>query len=289
MSLYKYHGFTLIELVVVVVVVSILAAMSTQLITFPVISYLNLKRRTTLVDTADMTLRRMQRDIRRALPNSIRITSVTDGILLEMLHTSDGGRYRADADISISVPIQTTCTKDLNSLNLTDESLDFEYPPDACFEIMGNLTVFDPTATHGEFLFIYNASTNSQSAYLDLSNINSNRRVVKNSPDKNHIVIFPSLVPFPFESPNQLFAIVDTPVTYYCDLTTQQLFRYDHYSIQLTPAIPAVIGQLQANKLANCQFIYNGTAGLVSLEISLQDSTGDKVTLMNQVHVDNGL
>ena len=119
MSLYKYHGFTLIELVVVVVVVSILAAMSTQLITFPVISYLNLKRRTTLVDTADMTLRRMQRDIRRALPNSIRITSVTDGILLEMLHTSDGGRYRADADISISVPIQTTCTKDLNSLKLT--------------------------------------------------------------------------------------------------------------------------------------------------------------------------
>ena len=76
---------------------------------------------------------------------------------------------------------------------------------------------------------------------------------------------------------------------YHCDLAHQQLLRYDHYDILLNPAIPNVTGQLQANKLKDCQFNYNGTTGLVSLAITLQDTAGDTVTLMHQVHVDNGL
>ncbi len=291
MRIYQSQGFTLIELITVIVIISILVAMSTQLITLPVNSYLNIKRRTTLVDTADMSLRRMQRDIRRALPNSIRITTVSNGVLLELLHTLDGGRYRADADMSITVPTQTTCTKNSFAPNLIDDTLDFGSPPDLCFEIMGNLTSFDPTAPHNEFLYIYNASTDPQSAYVPISDPKSNRRQVIKAPDPNHILFSPltSLLPFPYESPQQLFTIVDTPVTYHCDLAHQQLLRYDHYDILLNPAIPNVTGQLQANKLKDCQFNYNGTTGLVSLAITLQDTAGDTVTLMHQVHVDNGL
>lgn len=183
MRIYQSQGFTLIELITVIVIISILVAMSTQLITLPVNSYLNIKRRTTLVDTADMSLRRMQRDIRRALPNSIRITTVSNGVLLELLHTLDGGRYRADADMSITVPTQTTCTKNSFAPNLIDDTLDFGSPPDLCFEIMGNLTSFDPTAPHNEFLYIYNASTDPQSAYVPISDPKSNRRqVIKATP-----------------------------------------------------------------------------------------------------------
>ena len=85
-------GFSLIELIMVIVIVGILSTMTTDIITLPVKSYIDLERRTTLVDSAEMTLRRMQRDIRRALPNSIRITG---GTAIEILHTTDGGRYRA--------------------------------------------------------------------------------------------------------------------------------------------------------------------------------------------------
>ena len=62
----QHKGFTLIELIIVMVIVSILATMTTDIITLPVKSYIDLERRTTLVDTAEITLRRMQRDIRRA-------------------------------------------------------------------------------------------------------------------------------------------------------------------------------------------------------------------------------
>ena len=303
MTAYKAHGFTLIELVIVIVIIGILGAMSTELITLPVNSYLNLKRRTTLVDTADITLRRMQRDVRRALPNSIRITdtnnpaNIISGNMLEVLHTSDGGRYRAavDTDLAIAkeagLPIaKTTCTKTATP-DLADDNLDFDAtsPPDACFEVMGSLTSFDPTKTNGEFLYIYNATIDVNSAYLDMSNQTSNRRRLTSSPDRSHITFTPSLLPFPNQSPNQLFAIVDTPVTYFCDLVNHQLLRYDDYTIQYIPDIPTTVtGQLQANKIANCVFTYNPTDGLVSLEITLQDSVGDKVTLMHQLHVDNG-
>jgi MSHA biogenesis protein MshO len=285
------------------------------------------------VDTADITLRRMQRDVRRALPNSIRTKELKEdptaptkitGVLFELLHTLDGGRYRADVDIDVAreaeiakaaalaagqpLPVlpTTTCTKILATPDLADDNLDFDSPPDSCFEVMGYLTSFDPTTTHGEFLYIYNVKnaenanpdisdpTRNHSAYLDMSDPASNRRPVTNSGDKRYITFTPQPaplipVPFPKQSPEQLFAIVDTPVTYYCDLTTQQLWRYDGYAIQPTRGIPDIqFRQLQADKIADCEFNYNSTAGLVSLTITLKDSVGDKVTLMHQIHVDNG-
>jgi MSHA biogenesis protein MshO len=278
MTVHKSSGFTLIELVIIIVIIGILAAMSTQLITLPVKSYIDLKRRTTLVDTADITLRRMRRDIRRALPNSVRVNG--SGNRLELLHTSDGGRYRASsANNNASASPCGTVTDDILNFTTTDY----------CFEVMGSLSSFDPRAPGGEFLYVYN--TDTAIAYSDSNDPNSNRRLLTESPNLNAIKFIPSSYPFPHESPEQHFFIVDTPITYYCDLTNKQLLRYDGYLIQTESAFQTVTGQLQANKIAGCQFIYTTDSlthsGLVTLEITLQDEAGESVTLMHQVHVDN--
>lgn len=65
MSIQSIKGFTLIELVIVMVIVSILATMTTDIMIKPVKSYIDLERRSTLVNSAEIAIRRIQRDIRR--------------------------------------------------------------------------------------------------------------------------------------------------------------------------------------------------------------------------------
>jgi len=275
MSNSKSLGFSLIELIVVIVIVGILATMTTSIITLPVNSYLDLQRRTTLVDTAELTLRRMQRDIRRAVPNSVRITG--GGTVIEMLHIKEGGRYRAQQDTTPSA-VTAGCG------SLANDVLDFT-TVDTCFEVTGSLKVFNPLATAAESLVISNLGGVSADAYAG-----SNRTTVTNSSNAKVIALNPGLR-FPFSSPQQRFFIVDTPITYRCT-SSNRLLRYSGYTISAAqPNPPGVTGQIQADKIASCLFTYSpGSAsrsGLVTLTITLTDAKGESVQLMHQVHVDN--
>lgn len=272
----KSQGFTLIEVIVVIVIVGILAVMTTGIITRPVKSYLDLRRRTALVDTAEFALRRMQRDVRRALPNSLRI--IGGGTVLELLHVEDGGRYRAEQNPNSSAASAGCGT-------LAADILDFSAATDTCFELTGTFTSFNPLATAGQALVVYNLGSASAEAYAG-----NNRAVVVNSTNARTVRF--NAFRFPFRSPQQRFFIVDTPVTYRC--FNNQLLRYDGYAITSAqpnpPAGAGVSGQIQANNVTNCQFTYDpGTAAraaLVTLALTLTDA-GESVRLMQQVHVDN--
>ena len=71
----KQQGFTLIELIITIVLGGIVAAITSSILTQPINAYMDSSRRATLTAAADSALQRMQRDIRRALPNSIRISA----------------------------------------------------------------------------------------------------------------------------------------------------------------------------------------------------------------------
>ena len=257
-------GFTLIELIMVIVIVGILSTMTTDIITLPVKSYIDLERRTTLVDTAEMTLRRMQRDIRRALPNSIRITG---GTAIEFLHTTDGGRYRAKLASDGSGDILDFTGIEAAGTNKS-------------FDVMGSLT----SVPSGE-LVIYNLGSSSADAYAG-----NNRATISNSSTVD-LVVLNSVTSFPFQSPQQRFFVVDTPISYSC--TNGELRRYDSYGISSTaPDLASLNYRLQAKvNTLSCSFSYDaGTAtraGLVTLEITITDDAGESAKLIHQVHVDN--
>jgi MSHA biogenesis protein MshO len=91
-------GFTLTEAIVVIVITGIIAAIVAVFIQSPVKGYFDTTRRAELADLADTALRRMTRDLRLALPNSVRVTSNAGVSYLEFLITKTGGRYRAEVD-----------------------------------------------------------------------------------------------------------------------------------------------------------------------------------------------
>ncbi len=121
--------------------------------------------------------------------------------------------------------------------------------------------------------------------------LGNNRATIAASSTLNQIHLSSSKR-FPLQSPQQRFFIVDTPISYRCDLLEHHLLRYSDYNISPVQANPPnVTGQLQAHHVNDCTFAYSaGTAshsGLVTLQITLTDSAGESTRLIQQVHVDN--
>lgn len=257
----RQDGFTLLELVVVIVVVGILATMTSNIITLPVRGYFDVQRRMTLADDAEAIFWIMQRDLRRALPNSVRITG--SGQVLELLRVSEGARYRAQTGAG------------------SGDILDFT-SADSSFDVMGTLS-----ASPSGLVAIYNLGDFSANAYTG-----NNVANVANTSTTTRIVMSPAKL-FPRRSPQQRFFLIDTPVTYRCDTTSGLLMRYSGYTISATQPNPPSGGTaaIQADNVASCQFTYASSSasrnGLITIQITLRDTSGEATTIVHQVHVDN--
>ena len=89
------RGVTLIELVVAMVLVGIIVA-ATAYFFYPVTQSVDLAGRAELTDIADNALQRIGREVRLALPNSVRQTTSGSLSLLGFLPVRTAGRYRSD-------------------------------------------------------------------------------------------------------------------------------------------------------------------------------------------------
>lgn len=256
-------GFTLIELVVVIVIVGILSVLGGQFIVAPMTGYVDLSRRVRLVDQAEMSLRRMQRDIRAALPNSI----VTAAGSVTMINTVDGGRYRryVDPDADCTNLNAEGC----NILTFTEN--------DTSFEVLGGMGN-DPQGTNftDRGLVIYNVVPAFPSEHTKIDECKSMGGAV--------ICNFES-IKFINPSPYQRFFIVDSQTTYTCDLAAEELRRV---STKLDGSDPS--SAVVTRGISDCEFTYSpGTtqrAGLVTLRLTLEEAE-EEITLLHQVHVVN--
>lgn len=269
------RGFTLVEAVIVIAITGVIAAIVAVFIRAPVQSYFDSAARAALSDEADTTLRRMARDIRLALPNSIRID--TSGVYFELLLTASGGRYLAEEDDPTAGQI-----------------LDFNNTGALSFDVVSTA----PTITAGNSIVVYNLGPglDPANAYCASATGCNNRAVVASiaaSPDvPNATRVRLSANPFlnGLRSPSFRFQVVTMPVTYSCAGGT--LTRYWNYTISASQPTPPSDGQhavLATN--VNCTFSYaraNERSGLVGLGLTMTGK-GDAgaVSLFQQVHVDN--
>ena len=256
---------TLIELVIVIAISSIIAVGMAVFIARPMEAYVDAARRAELTDIADTALRRMTRDLRTALPNSIRIATVGGVTYLEVLQTSAGGRYRAEPDSGGGGDV-----------------LDFS-APDASFDVIGALPAF----AGGESIVVYNlaASGAVANAYAG-----DNRAAYASSAGSTINLSAPKQ--FPFSSPGRRFQVVQYAVTYACDPGSGQLRRYWDYGISAAqPTPPATPNNaLLAGDVTACGFLYTAATGArtgaVVLNLTIERD-GEPIRLYQQVHVNN--
>ena len=287
------RGFTLVELIIVIVIMGIMAGVVATFLAPTLNSYAAASRRTNLADIAQTSLQKMGREIRLAVPNSIRSPG---GQCFELLPTSTGGRYRTAAD-TVNDPANAANPSAFVDTAVTTSAFDI-------------LSVLEPTPADGDWVVINNQ--NADDAY-----IGTNRAALVNAsapyPEAGKArFTFATPQQFPVGYTGGRFVVVpnnggNPAVVYTCTGTnngtldaqgngTGRLMRVERAFANNAPTTEEckkdLTGPVLATRVRSCTFTYNPNpsptqqSGFMALQIELTE-TNESVVLSTGVHVDN--
>jgi MSHA biogenesis protein MshO len=284
-------GFTLIEVIVAMSVLAIIAAMGAIFVKPLIDSYVDQQRRAELSDVADTALRRMARDIRAALPNSVRVNAPGD-VFLELLLTRTGGRYRSASDDGTAAG---------------EDPLEFSFA-DTAFDTLGPLSSLpgQVIVANTDRVAVHNLGIAGANAYAG-DNTSVITAYASPAPagaatSEDRISIAPKQ--FPLESPGRRFQVISGPVTFECRSAglaggegTGRLLRHAGYAVPPVPLPaapppppPTPNPSVLASYLSACTMSYSSVAlqarGVVTLQLELTRG-GETVSLYQEVHVNN--
>ncbi len=270
----RQRAFTLVELVMVIALAGVIAVMITTVMLRPLQGFVDQSRRAELVDLASTALNRMTRDIRLAVPNSVRVAGSTR---LELLRSPGGGRYRASLIDGVR--------RDPPACNA-----------DPCVvEALGPMIgVEDWDELNWMVIYNIGGTNNGDNSWPPLNGAVSviSPKVSMSYAAGNLSLSGGGIESFQFKyaSPQHRFFLADKVVGYQC--SGGQIVRAEFESLELpggydysgaTPVVDHV-------DCANSGFTYtpgtNIRSGLVTVKLTLSQD-GETITLLQQVHVDN--
>jgi MSHA biogenesis protein MshO len=295
------RGISLIELITVISILGVIASVASVFIRGPIDAYVDSTRRAGLTDTADTAMRRIARDIRKALPNSTRIVSNTDeSECLEFIPTKMTGRYRAVTD-------DFALGNTLNFVAL-----------DPSFHMFGlnNELPADQRIEGGDWVAVYNLgphpvlklegtswtsdTPNTDADAYTRANISKVSGVSDDAVRVEATISFVKSKIFPLASGSKRFYVIpaaENIVAYVCDAsgnlrrTTRDFSETDASSDHCggTPE-DILLSPILASNVASCEFSHD-VSNLqrnepVRLTITFTDS-GESISLYHQVYENN--
>lgn len=286
------RGFTLVELVIVIALSAIVLVMITVVLKRPLDAYVDQSRRGELVELASLALNRAARDIRLAVPNSVRQSA--DGRTLEMLNILNAGRYVSNRAGSDSLRFSA----ELSGCETANGRCDGFQVLDPNFDVSGArwLVVYNLGASSGG-----NPSAGANVwAYANpgvITPTGASFTAAANATSRETQVSLNGLsaagFTFAYPSPQRRFYLADQVIGYRCEPAAEggQLARYTRTTLTATApsTLPADAVRV-APYVTGCQINYQpGTPqrpGLVTLSLTLTRD-GESITLQQQVKVDN--
>lgn len=288
-------GFTLIEMIMVITITGIIAGMVAIFIRAPIESYFDASRRAELTDLADTVTRRLARDIRLALPNSVRHPVDASTQCIEYIPTKIGGRYRA-------APTGTG-SGDILDFTATDDRFDMLW-------LNSSLPAGDRIVA-GDVVVVYNDGSSTGSAYTGDNAIAVASLAEPGGTAGTTAINFVgtgAAAPFnrkqlPADSPSHRFQVIpagEHVVAYVCSGGTLYRYRRTLSAAWGQPADCAAMaaGATAATLVENvstCSIRYEppgsgtgatGRFGIVAISLEISQA-GEAVKLYHQVRVEN--
>jgi MSHA biogenesis protein MshO len=274
----RARGFTLIEVVVVIVLLGIVGAMTTSIISSSMEGYNNQTRRERLQSTARLAIERIQREVRQALPNSICTRNAgscnNSSTTLYFMKVRDAGRYQDQAG---NYPSGTARAP------LPVPSIG----PASSFDVLSGTGL---TASVNDWVVVYNLDNSS------IYSVGSRRKLITGIGQKDvdgdgvndiDVIQFANGT-FPQHSPNRRFQIIENRAAmFYCQggnlRRATSNFATPDTPIEATP--PLLLENVSA-----CSFTYvpgsQHRAGLLRIELTITDQ-GETVHITQEAHVYN--
>ena len=263
----------MIELVMVIVLMGIVGGMVVSFMKPPIDAYFAVIRRAALTDQADTVARRVSRDIRTALPNSLRTPNSN---CLEFIPTKTGGRYRA-GDLTAD---------DGTALDFSDT--------DSAFNILGSNSALaaDQRIAVNDLIAVYNLGIVDADAY----NSDNTTSVTAIGAETGAPLETPLTIAdkkFPLESPGRRFHVIpaaEKVVAYVCSGGKLYRTASSVFYAESSASVCPTSGPVLAHKVSHCSFDYSGSDvrrnALVTLVLQFTDSA-ETVSLHQDVHVNN--
>ncbi len=277
----KQFGFTLIEMVMVIVITGIIGSMVAVFLRAPIQQYMDVSRRAELSDIADTALYRLAGDVSTAVPNSLRVAGCGAAPCIEFLPAREGGRYRAATAAGLG------------------DVLDFT-AADATFDIIGPAINF----AAGDAIVVGSTQSDGAPAY-DQTAASGVLRIYGGLPGAQaNVTITATQFPVFARLPSQRFNVVDgaqQAVTYACEgvlgalnangngqASLMKHWGYGYNVAQVNPPLGGSVAVL-ANNVSGCVLDYgvaNQRLGLLGVRLTLT-SGGESVSLYQEIHVSN--
>lgn len=289
----RSHGFSLIEMIVVMVTIAIVVAAVVFFLN-PVRQAVDVTVRAELTDIADNALQRIGRDVRLALPNSVRVDATRQ--FLEFVPVRTAGRYRADGGQASS---GADCPATPGVGTPDSDQLSFDVS-EQCFKSVGTVPDAATIVAGSDELVLnnYGAGFAGQDAYAAAA---PNRALITASlaqPTRHRLDFAPRTFQRSLhDSPGRRFYVVTQPVSYVCDTAARTLTRRWGYGF--LAAQPTAFGGGSSAEIADnvtaCAFDYVANVapqlGLLTLRLTLTKNTSggtpEVVSLVHAVHVRN--
>lgn len=275
----------------VIVIMGVIGGTVAVFMKSPIDAYFDTARRAGLADVADTTVRRIARDLHRALPNSIRPSAAVNACV-EFIPTKTGGRYLAEG--AGAMDFSTAIT----TFNMVGDNSTFAGLPLPTDQVIVG-------GASGDYVVVYNLGITGADAYAG-SNLSQVASVGAVSGSLTPINI--SAFQFPLASGGNRFHVVpfaEKVVGYVCTnpgtsagLGTGILSRYvANFPGAASGGCPAaaVAGNITsvsaiATKLSACSFDYSGSDlqrnGIVRITLQVTENS-ESVSIYQEVHVDN--